>query len=117
MRRERHTCPRRMQEVEPIDRWSKRNGELACSFCGSMHPDRFMELVEAGFQVVPTDKNYKAYLTDPAGKTLSVKFYYQHLDEAQRLRFIELVNNARMHIAEPGHFYVLPFFCRTNSVG
>ena len=39
------------------------------------------------------------------------KFYFQHLDEAGRDRFIELYNAGRMKLGEPGHFYQLPFFC------
>lgn len=69
------TCPRRMGEFGP---WSREEGQdtwmpgrslgrreavgLSCSFCGSLHPDRFMELVREGWIVGPTDKNYKAYL-------------------------------------------------------
>lgn len=37
----------------------------SCSFCGSLHPDRFMELVREGWIVGPTDKGYKAYLSRP----------------------------------------------------
>lgn len=40
------------------------------------------------------------------------KFYYQHLSDAQRAEFIDLVNDGRMKIGYPGHFYRLPFFCR-----
>lgn len=39
---------------------------LSCSFCGSLHPDQFMELVREGWIVGPTDKSYKAYLDRPA---------------------------------------------------
>lgn len=73
-----HTCPRRMSDFGPwprtegSDTWEPDRGfvgqglvGLSCSFCGSLHPDRFMELVKAGWIVGPTDKNYKAYLTQP----------------------------------------------------
>ncbi|MEU1552094.1 hypothetical protein ABZ517_05155 [Streptomyces scabiei] len=68
------TCPRRTYEMGPwergegLDTWSTRPGNGAgpsCSFCGSLHPDRFMELVHAGWIVGPTDKSYKAYLCQP----------------------------------------------------
>lgn len=72
------TCPRRMQEYGPWphdegqDSWTTGHGVvgqdavgLSCSFCGSLHPDRFMELVREGWIVGPTDKNYKAYLSRP----------------------------------------------------
>lgn len=67
------TCPRRVSDFGP---WSREEGQdqwttghsavgLSCSFCGSLHPDRFMELVRDGWVVGPTDKSYKAYLGRP----------------------------------------------------
>lgn len=40
------------------------NGLLAlhCSWDGSLHPDKFMELIESGATLGPTDKNYKVYV-------------------------------------------------------
>lgn len=46
------------------------------------------------------------------GPTRYAKFYFQHLSGEQRTRFIQLYNEKRMRLAFPGHFYVLPFFCR-----
>lgn len=73
------TCPRRMAEYGPwehaegLDSWTTGHGVtgqdaigLSCSFCGSLNPDRFMELVRQGWIVGPTDKSYKAYLDRPA---------------------------------------------------
>lgn len=73
------TCPRRMQELGPWprdagpDTWATGRGlggrdasGPSCSFCGSLDPDRFMELVRDGWIVGPTDKSYKAYLDKPA---------------------------------------------------
>lgn len=121
------TCPRRMAEYGPwektdgLDRWESRSGlvgqaevGLSCSFCGSLHPDRFMELVRDGWSVGPTDKAYKAYLQEPdaaegqGGK--SAKFYFLHLSSEQQAEFIDLHNSRRMTVGYPGHFYVLPFF-------
>jgi len=127
MSRDRHTCPRRMQEMGPwdreenLDRWSKRSGlvkskEPACTFCGSMQPDRFMHLIEHGYELGTTVKDYKAYLHNPTGGTVG-KFYYQHLDEEQKLRFIHLLNSREVNIGVPGYFPVLPFFCRPNPAG
>lgn len=84
-----------------------------CSYCGSLKPELFFEQVEKGAEIGPTDKSYKAYVrlvdhTVPGAG----KFYFQHLDEDQRTRFIELVNERKMTIGYPGHFYVLPFFCK-----
>lgn len=36
-----------------------------CSYCGSMSPDQFFAAVDAGAQITPTDKSYKAYVTVP----------------------------------------------------
>jgi hypothetical protein len=177
---ETQTCPRRLSDwgpwerTEGLDRWTTGHGVvgqdqvgLSCSFCGSLHPDRFMELVRDGWIVGPTDKSYKAYLESPLsddekaarrerwmtgdsialalrrggerdGKTAeqiqadldiewehqasgwlhgsqSAKFYYQHLSEAQRDEFIELVNSRQMQIGYPGHLYVTPFFAQARS--
>lgn len=69
------TCPRRMSGEEGLDEWrtghagggiiGQENIGPSCSFCGSLHPDRFMELVQEGWVVGPTDKSYKAYLSHP----------------------------------------------------
>lgn len=109
------TCPRRMEEMGPwkreegLDQY-KRGGGLvgqarACSFCGSMPPEDFMQAVREGKEVGPTDKNYKAYVGAHEGK-----FYYQHLSEEQRKEFIALLNEKKVSIGYPGYFYVLPFF-------
>jgi hypothetical protein len=76
---EAQTCPRRMYEAGPwertegLDSWTTGHGVvgqdevgLSCSFCGSLNPGRFMELVREGWIVSPTDKSYKAYLDRPA---------------------------------------------------
>ena len=76
-----------------------------CSFCGSLTGEAFMARVRAGDTVGPTDKNYKAYLDDPWAKV-----YFQHLSEAQRREFVDLLNARRVAVGYPGHFYVLPFF-------
>ncbi len=47
----------------------------------------------------------------PRGPIRHAKFYFQHLDEAGKRRFIELLNNKALNVDTPGHFYVLPFFC------
>ena len=178
MTEQQQTCPRRLSDwgpwerTEGLDRWVTDRGMAAqvgpsCDFCGSLHPDRFMELVRDGWIVGPTDKRYKAYLESPLsddekaarrdrwmasdgfaralrelgerdGKTpeqiqadldtewerqgsgwlhgnQTAKFYYQHLSDAQRGEFIELVNTGRMRIGYPGHLYVLPFFAEQRA--
>lgn len=108
-------CPRGAGPDSPFK--APMNGEATwredgtCSYCGSLRPDAFFAAVEAGATVVPTDKSYKAYVR---GGTLhgQSKVYFQHFDEADQNRFIGLVNDKRMAMGIPGHFYVLPFFCR-----
>lgn len=39
--------------------------DKTCPYCGSLSPDAFMENVELGVEIGPTDKNYKAYLDEP----------------------------------------------------
>ena len=81
---QRHTCPRRHESgmTDPnspfagsgtgLDTWTTGHGLIgqesigpSCSYCGSLHPNRFMELAREGWEVGPTDKNYKAYLCKP----------------------------------------------------
>lgn len=98
------------------------NGEMrwqadkTCSYCGSLNPDVFMERLEAGdVKLGPTDKSYKVYVRDGEGRAVggpAGKFYFQHLSEEQRSRFIELHNEGKLKLGQPGHFYVAPFFCQ-----
>ena len=97
------------------------NGQRCCSYCGSMHPEDFLQAIETGWEVGPTDKNYKVYVTEKVGPgTFSKqsgrhhKFYFQHLDQAQQARFVELFNAKKMRIGCPGHFYAPPYFMRVT---
>lgn len=111
------TCPRRMEEMggweykEGLDGWNLRDGLLCCSFCGSLNPDAFMELVANNVILGPTDKNYKVYVT-VEGHHHNFKFYFQHLSEEQKKKFIELCNMRPrpFQLEHPHRFYVLPFF-------
>jgi hypothetical protein len=38
------------------------------------------------------------------------KFYFQHLSAEQMKRFVELLNEKKLKIGLPGHFYSRPFF-------
>jgi hypothetical protein len=94
-----HTCPRRTETgmddtTSPLvgagtnlDTWQTRDqgGPQQCSWCGSLHPDYFMEQLAAGNPLEPTTKDYKAYLN-------SRKFYYQHLTTEQRHELIRRLN-------------------------
>ncbi len=119
------TCPRRAEDGtddpnSPFrgagpnqDKWL-RGGmgtqRRSCSYCGSMPGDEFMAAVRDGTKIGPTDKSYKAYVGEMAGK-----FYFQHLSEADRRAFLAMLNGElpeAVNIGYPGHFYVLPFFIR-----
>jgi hypothetical protein len=80
-----------------------------CCYCGSMNPETFMQRLESGdVELGPTDKNYKVYVS---GEALNhARFYFQHLNEVQKARFLELLNEKKLQLEFPGHFYVLPFF-------
>ena len=93
-----------------------------------------MARVEAGdVELVPTDKNYKVYVHNKGGEKFKfshsgrmddlagkwsctteerneTKFYFQHLSEPQMKRFVELLNEKKLNIGEPGYFYRRPFF-------
>lgn len=115
------TCPRRIEQGradptsplvgsgEGLDDWASRRGLIGqargCTYCGSMHPDDFMQAVRDGKEIGPTDKSYKVYVDQMTGK-----FYLQHLTEEQRQEFIELHNSRQMRVGYPGYFYVAPFF-------
>ena len=43
----------------------------------------------------------------------STKFYFQHLSEDQKKRFVELLNEKKIRIGAPGHFYTKPFFIKS----
>jgi hypothetical protein len=165
-----HLCPRREETLgrsfpglPDSDTWNDRDGYPVCSYCGSLNPDRFMECVEAGVELGPTDKNYKVYidLPDPKAGELKItgssngekspgpswtrataqdlveyyggaervphdthikwvhrttrqtvhgKFYFMHLSDGHRTRFVELMNSGKLSLGFPGRFYVLPYF-------
>lgn len=90
-----------------------------------------MDRLEQGtISIEPTDNNYKIYIMANPGTDLFnfihsynfqsktwqrekrrySKFYFQHLSEEQKKRFVELVNEKKIKIDSPGYFYVLPFF-------
>ena len=112
------TCPRRLGELGPwehatgLDRW---RDDDTCSFCGSLHPARFLEFAIEGMELVPTDKSYKVYVRP--GNRPQQKFYFQHPSLAERRIFIGLLNGGTLCFASPGGFYVLPFFAQSAQKG
>ncbi len=110
------TCPRRMTEFGPwkreegLDDFATEHGIIGqgrgCTFCGSMHPDDFMEAVREGAEIEPTDKSYKVYVRGykndgPNGG----KFYFKHLSPAQGSEFKRLYEESKVVMGYPGHFY------------
>ena len=89
-------------------------GGKVCQHCGSLHPDIFMQRIEEGTILLgATDKNYKVY-THPAKDTPapeSIKFYFQHLSDEQKARFVGHMNARTLKFRGSG-FYRLPFFVR-----
>lgn len=96
--------------------YTKREGRGDFRFSeydGGLHPEDVFKLIEAGAELVPTDKNYKIYIN--SGKD-RFKAYMQDWNEEQKLHLIELINENKIKFAYPGYFYVLPFFCVKESV-
>jgi hypothetical protein len=91
---ERHRCPRRDESVAGLDKgnldgWEERQPGLRfCSFCGSLHPESFIDLIKQyGRSILESSiKNYKIYL-NVNGNTY--KYYRQHDTEG----LIERVND------------------------
>lgn len=121
---EKITCPRRIENGMDVtsalrgsgpnlDTYGNRGGLIhqrrACSYCGSLPPDDFMEAVRAGAELGPTDKNYKVYIHS-AEQKMESKFYFQHLSAEQQREFIQLLNDRVVKIGYPGYFPNLPFF-------
>lgn len=66
------------------------NGDRTCSFCGSLHPDDFLDIMqryaagEAGYRFSLTDKSYKVYANRAGVRNASdggIKFYGAHAVE------------------------------------
>lgn len=96
---EKHLCKRRAGSplgakiAGEHDTWDKIGDDLCCSFCGSLHPDRVLELVkEHGPQIIePSTKDYKWYIRQP--HIMNAGFggikYYRHHDTKE---FIDELN-------------------------
>lgn len=86
---EKQTCGRRMADYEPwkreegLDTWNLIGKDRVCSFCGSLHPDRVIELIkEHGWAIVGrSTKSYKIYINQPNVPNASfggIKYYRHH---------------------------------------
>ena len=108
-------CPRKLAECSPVFytyhldvSWREDN---TCSWCGSLKPAEFFAALDRGAEYVGTDKSYKAYLSgeEAPGVRGACKFYFQHMDESDMGRFIDLMNAGTI---QP---YVLPYFVRRGA--
>jgi len=52
----------------------------------------------------------------PRGEERESKFYFEHLTEEQKRRFIDLLNEGKLNLREPGFFYRRPFFIAAPKV-
>lgn len=88
-----HTCPRRSEapyNIAPhdLDQWKLINGEKICTYCGSLHPETVIEMVEklgAGILEQST-KEYKWYVNRknvPNASFGGIKFYTMHFSREQ----------------------------------
>lgn len=110
------TCPRRMTDFGPWEREEGLDGfkpgggiigqGRGCTFCGSMHPDDFMEAVREGAEIGPTDKRYKAYVEGyRKNGSNGGKFYFAHLSPKQGDEFLKLLRDDKVRVGYPGYFY------------
>ena len=105
-------CPRREEAPFAItppeeDHWRE---DGTCSYCGSGKPIALLADIEEGLELTPTDKNYKVYCRASKRGGPAGKFYFQHFGEVDKAKLIQLLNERKIKFAEPGYFYVLPFF-------
>ena len=91
---ETHFCPSR-ESTPKISGWPDHdtwrvlpNGDRTCSFCGSLHPDDWMRLMDAAKDpdtktwIDPSDKGYKFYVHQDGVANASdggIKFYTWHI--------------------------------------
>lgn len=102
----RNDSPLPSHHLPAEDTWRPvENGDLTCSYCGSMHPDKVLEISEkiiAGddtFSLSGTQKSYKIYVRQKGVTNASqggIKFYSHHApeDPAARAKHFETVLKA-----------------------
>lgn len=110
-------CPRQGEATMGVQRahqptWrDEGDGWTTCSYCGSLSPESLWRAIYEHRELGPTDKNYKVYVKSVPVRGAG-KFYFQHLPEEDRRRFIEVLNADLLTLGYPGHFYCLPFFTK-----
>lgn len=109
-------CPRAVENgggpdspfSPPLNGEAEWREDSTCSYCGSLSEESFFQAIEAGVKITPTDKSYKVYV-DVSVRGAG-KFYFQHLSDEGKTKFIDLYNAKKINLGVPGYFYVLPFF-------
>lgn len=94
-------------EKDPLpDHWDVIGDDRVCSYCGSLHPDDFLNLIKTyGFKIVGgTDKGYKFYIENHvvperagiinAGMG-AIKFYAQHFGPEHIEQYNDLLTKHR----------------------
>ena len=110
-------CGRRMEgypyakALAGPDYW---RSDGTCSHCGSLSPDQLFKALEDGCEIGPTDKSYKIYIEGEKAPRVggAVKFYFQHLSDDEKHKFIGILNDGKIKFGTPGNFYVKPFFIK-----
>lgn len=98
------TCQRRMQDFGPwerkenIDGWIMVGDDKCCSFCGSMHPNRVIELIKLyGIEIIEcSTKSYKWYVKQknvPNASYGGIKYYRFHDTPEFIKQYNEIINN------------------------
>lgn len=92
------------------------NGDRTCSYCGSLHPDDFLDILrrfaagEPGYRFELTTKSYKVYANRPGVQNASqggIKFYGHHAVPVEDPQRAEHENAFRAAIAK----------CRERPIG
>lgn len=60
-------CPRQSEATlgSQLSHDSHWRADGSCSYCGSISAEALFEAIEKGYELGPTDKNYKVYVTRP----------------------------------------------------
>ena len=94
------TCDRRLETGRPLeenlDYWEIRGDDKCCSYCGSLHPERVLELIkERGKEIFEkTTKPYKGYIDRPEVPNAGfggIKFYVHHFSAEQLSKLNQLL--------------------------
>lgn len=89
---QKHHCPRRNEygtmfvhgskPGETPDDWFMRGNDPCCTYCGSIHPDRMVEIIKEYGEMVleKSTKHYKIYVKRPKIQNSDggIKYYRHH---------------------------------------